>query len=273
MITNAMSIDVEDYFQVAAFASTVSRNDWDLFECRVEKNIDRILELLSLNQVKATFFTLGWIAQRYPSVIKKIINEGHELASHGFYHVKATELTGQEFYQDVLSSKNFLEDLGGVRIRGYRAPSFSFNESNPWVFECLSKAGYVYSSSVYPINHDHYGMPNSPRFIHEIASGFYEIPITTIKILGRNFPASGGGYFRLFPYNFSKWMFGRVNRSENQPLIFYFHPWEIDPNQPRIDGASMKSRFRHYLNLNVMESRLNRLLKDFSWNRMDAVFL
>lgn len=271
-ITNALTIDVEDYFQVSAFAPYIPRSDWESRECRVERNIDRILELLDRHQTHATFFTLGWIAERYPQVVRRIVAGGHELASHGYGHERASEQTPEAFHADIHLARLMLEDLGGVAVRGYRAPSFSIGASNPWAHDALLQAGYAYSSSVYPIKHDHYGMPDAPRFAFQVRDGLLEIPVTTAPFLGRNLPASGGGYFRLMPYALSRWLIRRVNQRDAQPAIFYFHPWEIDPEQPRIANAGAKARFRHYLNLERMEARLNRLLGDFRWGRMDEVF-
>ena len=273
MITNAMTIDVEDYFQVSAFAHHIARSEWNSRECRVERNVQIILDMLDRHHTKATFFTLGWIAERYPELIREIALRGHEVASHGYGHERASDQTEEAFFSDIQLAKVILEDLTGQEVRGYRAPSFSIGAGNLWAFDCLARAGYRYSSSIYPIAHDHYGMPGSPRFAYEVRPGLLEIPITTLRALGRNFPSSGGGYFRLLPYALSRWMLNRVNTKDQQPGIFYFHPWEIDPQQPRIDGISSKTRFRHYVNLEKVEARLNRLLTDFRWSRMDRIFL
>ena len=272
-ITNAMTIDVEDYFQVSAFAPHIDRSSWDSRECRVERNVGRILEMLDANGTKATFFTLGWIAQRYPALVRSIVDSGHELASHGFGHERASDLSELAFSEDIGSAKKLLEDIGGVDVRGYRAPSFSIGAGNLWAFDCLAKAGYRYSSSVYPIRHDHYGMPDSPRHAYQVRPNLLEVPITTLRAFNRNFPSSGGGYFRLLPYQLSRWMLSRVNQEDGQPGIFYFHPWEIDTGQPRIEGIGSKTRFRHYVNIERMERRLKQLLKDFRWGRMDQIFL
>lgn len=272
-IINALTIDVEDYFQVSAFAPHIARSTWEARECRVERNIDRILEMLRTKHTKATFFTLGWIAERYPMLVRRIVEEGHELASHGYGHERASDLTEEDFFQDIYRAKSLLEDLGRVRVQGYRAPSFSISERNLWAFDGLLRAGYRYSSSIYPIRHDHYGMPNAPRHMYQARPGLLEVPITTLRVFSRNFPSSGGGYFRLLPYALSRWMLNRVNSTEQQSGIFYFHPWEIDTGQPRIPGTSVKTRFRHYVNIGRMEARLNRLLGDFSWGRMDQIFL
>lgn len=273
MITNALTIDVEDYFQVSAFAPHIDRADWDNRECRVERNVHRILDMLDHHSTQATFFTLGWIAQRYPQLIKQIVDRGHELASHGYGHERASDLTEAAFLEDVHSAKAILEDLSGLEVRGYRAPSFSIGKSNLWAFDCLAHTGHRYSSSIYPIAHDHYGMPDSPRFVYEVRPGLLEVPITTLRAFGRNFPSSGGGYFRLLPYALSRWMLQRVNSTDRQSGIFYFHPWEIDTQQPRIPGIGAKTRFRHYVNIDRVEARLNQLLTDFRWGRMDHIFL
>lgn len=272
-LRNALTIDVEDYFQVSAFVPYIDRSSWDARECRVERNMDRILGLLAASNTKATFFTLGWIAERYPQVVRRIVEGGHELASHGYGHERASDLSEAAFLDDITRAKGILEDLGGVSVQGYRAPSFSIGEGNLWAFDSLLKAGYRYSSSIYPIRHDHYGMPDAPRYAHEVRPGLLEIPITTIRMFNRNLPSSGGGYFRLLPYALSRWMLGRVNGVDRQSGIFYFHPWEIDADQPRIAGISSKTRFRHYVNIDRMERRLAQLLQDFEWDRMDHIFL
>lgn len=272
-ITNALTIDVEDYFQVSAMAPYIQRSSWDQCECRVERNVDRILALLAQHGTRATFFTLGWVAERYPQLIRKIVEQGHELASHGYGHERASDLTREAFTADITRAKHLLEDLGGVAVLGYRAPSFSIGTGNLWAFDCLEEAGYRYSSSIYPIKHDHYGMPDAPRFAHQVAGGLIEIPVTTLRVRGRNLPSSGGGYFRLLPYSLSRWMIGQVNARDRMPAIFYFHPWEIDEGQPRVAGIDLKTRFRHYVNIDRMERRLGELLGDFRWGRMDDIFL
>lgn len=272
-ITNALTIDVEDYFQVSAFAPYIPRSQWEKHSCRVESNVERILSMLDDHGTKATFFTLGWIAERYPQLIRGIVAAGHEVASHGYGHQRASDLEESVFFADIDSSRKLLEDVSGHRVIGYRAPSFSIGEKNLWAFDCLERAGYLYSSSIYPIRHDHYGMPDAPRFAHKVRGGLLEIPVTTACLFERNWPASGGGYFRLMPYALSRWLLERVNRRDGQPVIFYFHPWEIDVDQPRIPGISLKTRFRHYLNLHRTEARIRRLLDDFKWGRMDDIFL
>jgi polysaccharide deacetylase family protein (PEP-CTERM system associated) len=272
-VTNALTIDVEDYFQVSAFAPHIARQDWERRECRVERNVERILALLSTHQTKATFFTLGWIAERYPQLVRTIVAEGHELASHGYGHQRVSDLSEPEFRADIERAKAILEDLSSSAVLGYRAPSFSIGAGTLWALDCLARAGYRYSSSIYPIHHDHYGMPDAPRFAHRVNGGLLEIPATTLRMLNRNLPSSGGGYFRLLPYAVSRWMLRQVNAVDGQAAIFYFHPWEIDVDQPRVLGVSAKTRFRHYVNIDKMEARLQQLLADFAWGRMDEIFL
>jgi len=272
-ITNALTIDVEDYFQVSAFAPYISRSDWERRECRIERNVQRILAMLAERQIRATFFTLGWIAERYPALVRDIVAGGHELASHGYGHERASDLDLQAFHADVTRAKGLLEDIGGVAVKGYRAPSFSIGTGNLWALETLLRTGHRYSSSIYPIAHDHYGMPDSPRFAYQTEQGLLEVPVTTLRLFDRNIPSSGGGYFRLLPYGVTRWMLQRLNRTEREAAIFYFHPWEIDPAQPRIDGIDAKTRFRHYVNIDRNEAKLARLLGDFRWGRMDDIFL
>nr|WP_316639044.1 XrtA system polysaccharide deacetylase [uncultured Roseateles sp.] len=273
VITNALTIDVEDYFQVSAFAPYIARSDWDGRECRVEHNVHRILELLGQHRTQATFFTLGWIAERYPNLVRAIVAQGHELASHGYGHERASDLSEAAFSSDIQRAKKLLEDLSGSEVKGYRAPSFSIGLGNLWAFDCLAAAGYRYSSSIYPIQHDHYGMPDAPRFVHQVRDGLLEVPVTTLRLFKRNLPASGGGYFRLLPYGVSRWMFRRVNAADKQAAVFYFHPWEIDTGQPRIAGIDRKTRFRHYVNIERNFAKLEQLLSDFRWGRMDHIFL
>lgn len=270
---NALSIDVEDYFQVWALTPYIDRASWDARPCRVERNVDCILALLDKHGAKATFFTLGWIAERYPQLIRRVVTEGHELASHGYGHGRVDEQTPQEFRDDLVRAKGVLEDIGGVGVHGYRAPSFSIGLKNLWALDVIRECGHRYSSSIYPVKHDHYGIPDAPRFAHRHRNGLIEIPLTTAAALGRNLPAGGGGYFRLMPYAASRWLVRQVHRKDGESAIFYFHPWEIDPEQPRVDGVAWKSRFRHYVNLHRMASKLDRLLGDFAWDRVDRVFL
>lgn len=272
-IVNAMTVDVEDYFQVSAFEPHIRRADWDRWECRAPARVDRILEMMSTNRVKATFFILGWLAQRHPGMVRRIAEQGHEVASHGDEHRRAHELSPQAFTQDVVRAKGLLEDITGLAVRGYRAPSFSIGAGNLWCFERLEAAGYRYSSSVYPIAHDHYGMPQAPRFAHPVSAGLLEVPPTTLRLGSRNLPCSGGGYFRLLPYAVSRRMIQWVNCREGQAAVFYFHPWELDPGQPRVAGLDLRTRFRHYVNLARQEAKLERLFRDFRWGRMDELFL
>jgi polysaccharide deacetylase family protein (PEP-CTERM system associated) len=270
---NALTVDVEEYFQVAAFERTIPRSDWDRHASRVELSTGRVLDLFGRHEARATFFVLGWIAERHPSLVRRIVAEGHELASHGYDHTRVHEFTPDQFKEDVVRTKAILEDVSGVRVRGYRAPSYSINRRNLWALDLLQETGHEYSSSIYPIRHDLYGMPDAPRFPFRLKpDGILEIPVTTVHAAGRNWPCGGGGYFRLLPYGTFRWMLKRVNDKDQQPGLFYFHPWEVDPEQPRVAGAPAKSRFRHYLNLDRMQARLGRLLTDFKWGRMDEVF-
>lgn len=275
MIRNAMTVDVEDYFQVSAFEPYIKRDEWGSFSCRVDCNTNRILDIFGENKVQATFFVLGWVAERYPQLIRRIVDEGHELASHGYSHVRVTEQTRSEFGDDVARTKKLLEDMGSCSVRGYRAASYSIGEKNLWALEVLQEAGHEYSSSIYPIKHDLYGMPQAPRFqfYPNGVDGLLEIPVTTLNVAGQRLPCGGGGYFRLVPYPIYRWALRRVNDGEGQSGMFYFHPWEIDVDQPRPKGLNLKTRFRHYLNLGKMESRLAALLNDFHWGRMDDIFL
>lgn len=271
---NAFSIDVEDYFQVAAFFGVIDRKDWDGYDCRVEANVDRILALLAEADARATFFTLGWIAERHPRVVRAIVGMGHEIASHGWDHRHADRQTRAEFFTDVARTKALLEDQGGCEVKGYRAPHFSISRNNLWALASLAEAGYCYSSSTHPVLHDSYGIPEGPRFAFYPLPGcnFLEIPVTTVRLFKRNWPCSGGGYFRLLPYEISARALARVNR-EGSPCVFYVHPWEVDPAQPRVLAAPLKSRARHYLNLKKTETRLAQLLQTFRWGRMDEIFL
>lgn len=295
---NALSIDVEDYFQVSAFEGCVSRSQWDSFPLRVESNTSRILDILDEFGVKATFFILGWIAERKPLLVREIARRGHEVASHGYGHQRVCTQSRQEFRDDIRRSKALLEDLCGGSVHGYRAPSYSISLVTLWAFDELHDAGYCYDSSVFPIRHDLYGIPEWPRhpftvlkdsdgswgpvgphatsMIAEYSSlpgdktlkRMLEIPITTLSISGTSIPIAGGGYFRFFPYAFTRWGLRRINGQEGRPFVFYLHPWEIDPDQPRMNGAGLKSRFRHYLNLQKTEERLRRLLTDFRFAKM-----
>ncbi len=271
-MTNALTVDVEDYFHVSALASRIDRASWDSIARRVEHNVDRLLQLFHARGAKSTFFTLGWIAERHPALVRRIVTAGHELASHGYGHERASDQSPRQFREDVVRARRILEDVAGAPVRGYRAPSFSIGPTNLWAFDELAAAGYRYSSSVYPVRHDHYGMPEAPRFAFAARAGLLEIPLTTLRLLGRNWPAGGGGFFRLLPYRLSKAAIERVNRLDGRAAIFYCHPWEIDPGQPRIAGLSARSRFRHYVNLHRTEDRLQALLSDFRWDRVDRAF-
>lgn len=270
---NAMTVDVEDYFQVQAFAGCIDPSSWDSIPCRVEANTDRILQGFERAGVHGTFFTLGWIADRHPGVVRRIVAAGHELASHGYGHARVDSLTPDQFREDIRRAKGVLETIGGVPVRGYRAPTFSIGPRNPWAFDVLDEEGHAYSSSIYPVRHDLYGVPDAPRFPYRPASGaLVEIPMTTVRLAGRNMPIAGGGYFRLMPYTLFRAALRQFHRADEAPGVFYFHPWEVDPAQPRVRAAPRMSRFRHYVNLRAMHGRVERLLRDFAWGRMDEVF-
>ncbi len=274
-MVNAMSVDVEEYFQVSAFANQVSPADWDRMPSRIERTTDAVLALFADLGGHATFFTLGWIAERYPRLIRRIREAGHEIASHGFAHTRVDRQSPDAFRADVRRTKALLEDVAGTAVKGYRAASFSIGERTPWAFEVLAEEGHLYSSSVYPIRHDHYGMPNAPRFAFAPCQGsdFREIPVSTVALGSWTLPCGGGGYFRLLPYALMSRALRRINQHDRRPGVFYFHPWEIDPAQPRIAGAGARARFRHYTNLSRMEPKLREVLGDFRWDRMDRVFL
>jgi polysaccharide deacetylase family protein (PEP-CTERM system associated) len=274
-VVNAFSVDVEDYFQVEAFKSVITPSSWDSRPSRVVKNTQRVLAVLASANVRATFFVLGWVAERFPSLVRQIYAAGHEVASHGYAHQAAHSQTAAEFRDDVRRSKALLQDCIGQRVRGFRAPTFSIGRSNWWAYDVLAEEGYDYSSSIYPISHDLYGIPDAPRvpFTPLRGAGFLEIPIATLRLFGKNQPCGGGGYFRLLPYPVSRWCISRTNHHDHLPCVFYCHPWEFDPEQPRVSSISTKSRFRHYLNIDKMERRAVRLLNDFAWTRMDELFL
>ena len=269
---NAMTVDVEDWFQVQAFASTISRADWDSLPRRVVANTERFVAMFEAAGVHATFFVLGWVAERHPGLVRHIVAAGHELASHGYEHRLAHEQTEAAFREDVGSARRLLEDIGGVAVQGYRAPTFSINTRNPWAFDVLEQEGYRYSSSIFPVRHDLYGMPDAPRVPHRVRAGLLEIPMTTVRLGGRNLPCSGGGYFRLLPYRVFRAGLARVNAREAMSGVFYTHPWEIDPGQPRVHAAPRMAQFRHTVNLARTQGRIERLLRDFAWARMDQVF-
>jgi polysaccharide deacetylase family protein (PEP-CTERM system associated) len=272
---NAFTVDVEDYFQVEAFKDVVDRESWEARPARVEGSTERVLGLLEAANVHATFFILGWVAERFPLLVRRIQASGHEIASHGHGHERASVQTRSEFRYDVKRAKQTLEDCAGVRVRGFRAPTFSIGNKNWWAYEILAEEGYLYSSSIYPIAHDLYGMPAAPRTpFHPLgACEFVEIPVATVRLLGSNRPCGGGGFFRLMPYTLSRWFLDRVNRLDGMPCVFYCHPWEFDTAQPRIERASLKSQLRHHLNIGTMECRIARLLRDFAWGRIDEVYL
>ena len=272
-VLNGLSVDVEDWFQVGAFETVIDRKDWDGLDCRVERNCQQILALFEEAGVKGTFFTLGWIAERYPVMMRRIAAAGHEIASHGWDHARVFTLGRAAFAADIERARKVLEDTTGQRVIGYRAPSFSIDARTPWAHEVLAEQGYAYSSSVAPIVHDHYGWREAPRFAFRPVEGadLIEIPVTTAQVAGRRMAAGGGGFFRLLPYAISRWAIRQVNERDGRPAVFYFHPWEIDPDQPRPPVAPLKSKLRHYTNLDVMAAKLSRLVRDFRWGRMDEV--
>ena len=271
-VLNAMTVDVEDFFHVSAFESVISPSQWKDYQPRVDTNTRRLLDLFAKKEVKSTFFVLGWVAERYPDLIKEIHSQGHEVASHGYAHKRVILLSRDEFLQDIKRSKNHLEDLLGEQIIGYRAPSFSIGYSNEWAFEVLAELGFKYSSSTYPVKHDLYGTPDWPRFAYNRPENIIEIPIPTLRLMGKQIPIGGGGYFRLYPYKLTQKLVSKYLRQEKQPYSFYFHPWEIDADQPRLKNAPLKSRFRHYVNLHRTEAKLIRLLDDFNWSTMRDVY-
>lgn len=273
-VVNAMSVDVEDYFQVSAFNGHIERSSWDAIPTRVERNVENILELFAAHDTHATFFTLGWVAERHPGMVRAIAGAGHEIASHGYEHIRVTKQTREQFRRDITRTRKILEDISGQAVKGFRAASFSIDSSNLWALDELAEAGYRYSSSIYPVSHDHYGMPDAPRYpFHPQDSELLEIPISTIEFMNRRYPCGGGGFFRLLPYTLSRAAIRSINRNARAAALFYFHPWEIDPGQPRQAGLPLKTRFRHYVNLSRMQSKIARLLNDFQWDRMDRVFL
>jgi polysaccharide deacetylase family protein (PEP-CTERM system associated) len=269
---NALSIDVEDWFQVSAYAPWVDPGRWDAMPCRVEANVDRLLQTLADAGAHATFFTLGWIAERHPAMIRRVVEAGHELASHGHAHRRAAEQGRDGFREDLRRARGLLEDLGGVAVVGYRAPSFSIGPATDWAHAVVAECGHRYSSSVFPVAHDHYGSPEAPRFAWRTPAGIWELPPATVRLARRNYPIAGGGWFRLMPYAVSAWGLRRVNHIDGEPAIVYLHPWEIDPEQPQLQQASLQARLRHRLNLRRTLPRLQRLLREFRWQRIDRVF-
>ena len=272
-VINGLSVDVEDWFQVGAFENVIDRADWSSIATRVEANVDAILALFEEAGVYATFFTLGWVAERHPKLMRRIANAGHEIASHGYDHARVFTFDRARFAEDIRKARAILEDTSGQKVTGYRAPSFSIDARNPWAFDELAEQGYGYSSSVAPIAHDHYGWPEAPRFaFHPVhGSDLLEVPVTTAMLGGKRVAAGGGGFFRVLPYSFSRWAIRQVNREERRPAVFYFHPWEVDPDQPRVPGAPMRSKLRHYTGLDKMAGKLRTLVNDFAWDRMDKV--
>ena len=272
-IVNGLSVDVEDWFQVGAFESVIERDDWNSLADRVERNVREILEMFAAADVKATFFTLGWVAKRHGGLMREIVASGHELASHGWDHGRVYRMDRRAFGEDISRARKVLEDAAGVPIVGYRAPSFSIDRRTPWAFMELAEQGYLYSSSVAPVSHDHYGWAEAPRFAFHPIPGvpLVEIPVTTAIFAGKRLAAGGGGFFRVIPYSFTRWAIRQVNRTNARPAIFYFHPWEIDPGQPRVAGAPLKSRLRHYTNLDRMAAKLRQLVGEFAWGRMDLL--
>jgi polysaccharide deacetylase family protein (PEP-CTERM system associated) len=272
-IVNAMTVDVEDYFQVSAFEEQITRNQWSNYPPRVEDNTLRLLDLFDRFDVKATFFVLGWVAERFPRLIRQISKQGHEVGSHGPMHERVSSLSPTDFRRGVVQTRSLLEDITGASVIGYRAPSFSIGPDQTWAWEILAESGHRYSSSIYPGQLDHYGFSGAPRRAFWVEDAdILEIPVSTLDVAGKRMPVGGGGYFRLYPY----WVFSAgihwLNARERLPAMFYLHPWEIDPAQPRVSGLSRKTRFRHYLNLHKTEGRLNRLLHDFQWGPMMDVF-
>lgn len=272
-IVNGLSVDVEDWFQVGAFENVIARGEWDSIKTRVEDNVYRVIDLFAEADVSATFFTLGWVAQRHPAMIRRIAEAGHEIASHGYDHARVFTFDRKTFAADIRKARNILEDSAGVAVTGYRAPSFSIDHRTPWAFAELAEQGFTYSSSVAPVAHDHYGWPDAPRFAFRPLpwSALVEIPVTTAILGGRRVAAGGGGFFRVLPYAFSRWAIRQVNRQEGRPAVFYFHPWEVDPGQPRVAHAPIRSRLRHYTGLAQMSGKLRDLIHEFRWGRMDMI--
>jgi polysaccharide deacetylase family protein (PEP-CTERM system associated) len=273
VIVNAMTIDVEDYFHVSAFEGVVQRDEWDSYEQRVAANTRRLLEMFERADVRATFFVLGWVAEREPALVRAIVAGGHELASHGYAHRLIYQQERSAFRDDVRKAKGLLEQLGGIGVRGYRAPSFSVTPQSRWALDVLVEEGYTYDASIFPIRHDRYGMPGAPRhpYVERGSSGaIAEAPATTVALGPMTMPVAGGGYFRILPYAFTRWAIRRVNDQERMPAVVYLHPWEVDPAQPRIN-ANRISRFRHYTNLDRTEPRLGRLVRDFRFAPLGRV--
>jgi polysaccharide deacetylase family protein (PEP-CTERM system associated) len=295
---NILTIDLEDYFMVSAFEDVVKREEWENYESRIERNTYRLLDILnnpSRNPIRATFFCIGWVAERYPHLIREIRQLGHEIACHSYDHQRIYNMRRDEFREDIRKSKKILEDIVGEEVIGYRAPSYSITNKSRWAFEVLVEEGFKYDSSIFPIRHDFYGMPDAPRFPFAVSLNgnsnvefsilnfesntaslnngntaahypIIEFPLSTVKVFGQNFPISGGGYFRLFPYPFIKMGLKRINNVEKKPFIFYVHPWELDFEQPRIKEVRLRSRFRHYVNLDKTQCKFKKLLSDFQFS-------
>jgi polysaccharide deacetylase family protein (PEP-CTERM system associated) len=273
LVRNALSVDVEDWFHVGAFENVISRDNWRSLECRVERNTDALLQMFDDAGIKATFFSLGWVAERYPQLMRRVAEAGHELANHGSEHDRVFTLSPDQFAADIERARKAIEDASGSLVSGYRAPSFSIDQRTPWAHRVLAEQGYAYSSSVAPVKHDHYGWAEAPRFAFRPVAGsdLIEIPVTTALLAGKRLAAGGGGFFRLLPYGFSSWAIRQVNGDNKRPAIIYFHPWEIDPGQPRVANAPIKSKLRHYTKLKAMAPKLKRLMRDFRWDRLDAI--
>lgn len=272
-VRNALTIDVEDYFHVSVFEGVVSRDSWDVQESRVVASTSRLLDLLAARQVRATCFVLGWVAERFPEIVRRIVADGHEVASHGYWHRLVYDQSPASFREDVGRARRAIEDAAGRAVKGYRAPSFSITARSLWALEILAEEGYAYDASIFPIRHDRYGIPGAPRHACRLAVGagsLTEVPASTVRVLGATLPVAGGGYFRLLPYWWTRWGISRVNRREQRPVVFYLHPWEIDPDQPRLP-ASRLGRFRHYRNLHLTEARLGALLREFAFAPIEDV--
>ena len=262
---NHLTVDVEDYFQVAAFDAVIDPENWESYECRVEQNTHGILKILAERKISATFFIVGWIAERYPQLVRDIQQQGHQIGCHSYWHKKIYTLSPEQFKADTKQAKQVLEEITGRPVFGYRAPSYSITGRSLWALDILQELGFTYDSSIFPVYHDNYGIPDAPRFSYRLEQGMMEFPLSTVSLLGKNLPISGGGYFRLFPYRFTRACLKRINQREGKPFVFYVHPWEFDPHQPRIADAGWKSRFRHYNNLDKTEARFRQLLDDFSF--------
>lgn len=267
-ISNYLTIDVEDYFQVSAFEDIIRPEDWGEMEHRVVRNTEKVLALLDQYKTKATFFIVGWVAEKYPHLVQKIHDRGHIIGCHSYWHRKVYNLSPEQFRDDTAHVKAILEEIIGETVLGYRAPSYSITKNSLWALDILKELGFAYDSSVFPIHHDTYGIPDAPRFAYRHTNGLLEYPISTALLFGRKIPVSGGGYFRLFPYWFTRFALKTINQKEGRPFIFYLHPWELDPEQPRIQRAHLLSRFRHYNHLQQTKGRFERLLQEFCFQPM-----